>query len=158
MMDERDIACLLIKEFWKEHNDYEQSSEESNSNLKEWTKEGHKFYLIKLENQFVGFVHLGNRGVEIDWLEDIFVLPKYQGNGIGRKAISLVENIVRQYSDSLYIEAAAQNINAIRLYHRIGYDRLNTITVRKDFYPDKYEIISNESIHDLDFCIKKFNE
>ena len=154
--DEKDITLNLIRQFWLIHNQYNQSIEEAYEDLKSWTKEGHCLYLIQYQKQFVGFVHLGNRGCQIDWLEDIFVLPEFQGKGIGTIAIQLVENIVKTYSESLYIEVAMKNEKALHLYHKIGYDCLNTITIRKDFNSDDYIKINQEKIHDMEFDIEKY--
>ena len=154
--DEKEIAIDLIIKFWEEHNCYTSTYEEAYNDLMDWTKTGHRLFFIRYDDEYVGFVHLGSRGCAIDWLEDIFVLPKYQRRGIGSYAIQLVEKIVKEYSESLYIEVAARNRKAIRLYHSIGYDCLNTITVRKDFKPEKCEIIDNESIMDLNFDVKKY--
>lgn len=118
-------------------------------------KGGHLLYLISYNEEYVGFVHLGSRGCEIDWLEDIFVLPEFQGKGIGTCAIKLIEDIVKEYSETLYIEAAARNMRAIRLYQKIGYTCLNTITIRKDFQPEKYETVSIERIMNMDFDVKQ---
>ena len=153
--NEKDTTIDLIIKFWKEHNDVNVSYEEANENLIEWTKEGHILYFISVDNEYVGFVHLGSRGCEIDWLEDIFVLPEYQNKGIGTKAIQIVEEIVKEYSESLYIEVASRNINAIRLYHKIGYDCLNTLTIRKDFKDEKQEVISKEKIFEMEFEVRK---
>ena len=49
------------------------------------------FILSLKEDVPIGFVHLGSRGAEVDWIEDLFVLPEYQGNGYGSHAIALVE-------------------------------------------------------------------
>ncbi len=152
---ETEEACSLIKGFWKAHNGYEQSPEESFADLKEWTKEGHKFYFIVQEKQFAGFVHLGSRGCQIDWLEDIFVLPEFQGRGIASQAIRMVEEIVKEYSESLYIEAAARNEKAIRLYQKLGYNCLNTITIRKDFCSENFETLNKQVIGGLEFEVKK---
>lgn len=153
--NEQKIVIDLIIKFWKEHNDVNVSYEDANENLIEWTKEGHILYFISVDNEYVGFVHLGSRGCEIDWLEDIFVLPRYQKKGIGTKAIQIVEEMVKQYSESLYIEVASRNINAIRLYHKIGYDCLNTLTIRKDFKDEKQEVISKEQIFEMEFEVRK---
>lgn len=153
--NEKDTTIDLIIKFWKEHNDVNVSYEEANENLIEWTKEGHILYFISVDNEYVGFVHLGSRGCEIDWLEDIFVLPEYQNKGIGTKAIQIVEEIVKEYSESLYIEVASRNIKAIRLYHKIGYDCLNTLTIRKDFKDEKQEVISKEQIFEMEFEVRK---
>ena len=92
----------------------------------------------------------------MDWLEDIFVLPEFQGKGIDTRAIRLAEDIVKGYSESLFIEAAARNRDAIRLYQKLGYTCLNTVTVRKDFQPENYETIDTETLFDMDFHIKRY--
>lgn len=145
----------LIKGFWLAHNNYNQSDEEANIDLLNWTKDGHLLYFINYEEKNVGFIHLGSRGCKIDWLEDIYVLPNYQNKGIGTSAIKIVEDIVKTYSDSLYIEAASRNYRAIKLYKSLGYDCLNTITVRKDFNKEDFDVISKVNIFDNEFQIKK---
>ena len=66
-----------------------------------------------------------------------------------------VEEMVKEYSESLYIEVSSRNINAIRLYHKIGYDCLNTITIRKDFHTEKQNVIGKEKIFDMDFEVRE---
>lgn len=153
--NEKEEAINLIISFWQVHNCITPCYKDALDDLNNWTKEGHLLYFICLDELKIGFIHLGSRGCEIDWLEDIFVLVDYQNKGIGSEAIRLVEDIVKTYSDSLYIEAAARNIKAIRLYRKIGYDCLNTITIRKDFSKDKYEKISEERVFDLNFEVRK---
>lgn len=156
--NETTVIISLIKKFWQSHNQYTPSYEEAFDDLTGWTKEGHRLYLISYNEEYVGFVHLGSRGCEIDWLEDIFVLPEFQGKEIGTCAIKLIEDIVKEYSETLYIEAAARNMRAIRLYQKIGYTCLNTITIRKDFQPEKYETVSVERIMNMDFDVKQSKE
>ena len=156
--EEIEIATNLIIKFWQEHNHFTPSYEDACADLKEWTKIGHCLYFISHNSEYIGFVHLGSRGCEVDWLEDIFVVPEFQGKGIGSRAIQLAEDIVKEYSESLYIEVAARNMKAIRLYQRIGYNCLNTITIRKDFHPEKCETISNERIMEMDFDVKRYKE
>ena len=86
------------------------------------------------------------------------MLPEFQRKGIGSRAIQLAEDIVKEYSESLYIEVAARNMKAIRLYQRIGYNCLNTITIRKDFQPERHEIIGNERLFEMDFDVKRNKE
>ena len=148
-------ATDLIMGFWKAHSQYDQSFEEANQDLAHWTAPGHAFYFIVKDGETVGFVHLGNRGASIDWLEDLFVLPDFQNQGIGTKAVELVETMVREYSDSLYIEAAARNEAAIRLYRRLGFNCLNTISMRKDFHEDDFDVIRTETVYDCEFQIRK---
>lgn len=92
---------------------------------------------------------------EAEALEDLFILPEWQGHGFGSEAIHQLEEIVKQYSVSLYIEAAARNEAAIRLYRKLGYDCLNTVTIRKDFPGYEYDVVRKENIHGMEFEIRK---
>ncbi len=152
---EEEAALALIRAFWKEHNQYEQTVQEAREDLNAWTAKDHAFYFILEDGSRVGFLHLGSRGAGIDWLEDLFVLPAYQKRGVGSRAVRLAEEIVQKYSSSLYIEAAARNEGAIRLYKRLGYDCLNTVTVRKDFPGHEYDVVRNEQIYGETFEIRK---
>jgi predicted acetyltransferase len=150
----KEKVLSLIKAFWLCHNNEAQNTDETLEDYNSWTASGHLFYLIKLGDKYIGFAHLASRGAEIDWLEDLFILPEYQRRGFGSQAVKKLENHVKQYSESMYIEAAARNIQAIKLYRKLGYDCLNTITIRKDFDKDKYKVKSQEIISGMDFVIK----
>lgn len=155
--EDKEKTILLIQAFWLAHNDYKMPAEEAKEDLIAWTAKGHTLYLIKLESEIIGLAHMGSRGCEIDWLEDLFILPDYQGQGYGSEAIRLLEGIVKEYSESLYIEIAARNQSAAKLYRKLGYNVLNTITVRKDFKPEQHETISEEVISGLNYVIRKYN-
>ena len=122
--NEQDILCSLIKRFWIAHNDYTPTDEEAMEDLRIWTGKDHVVYYIMIEDKPIGFVHLGARGCNIDWLEDLFILPEYQGHGYGTQVLKLTEDIVKEYSDSIYLEVAARNMEAMKLYCRNGYDCL----------------------------------
>ena len=156
--DLKDIACKLIKDFWKEHNNIIQTLEDTESDFEEWIKEGHKLYLVKYDDAYIGFAHLASRGASIDWLEDLYILKDYQNKGIGRQVIGRLEELVKIYSESLYIEVAARNLNAMKLYKNLGYDCLNTITIRKDFNEDDFEVIQKEKISGNEFDIKRYKK
>ena len=156
--NEKNELFNLIKKFWIAHNDYTPTDEEVLEDLISWTGENHVVYFIRKEENIIGFVHLASRGVRVDWLEDLFILPEYQGNGYGTRTLELVENIVKEYSDSLYLEVAARNSNALKLYRRNGYDCLNTVTIRKDFKPKEYRTIGQEKILGHTFDVKDYAE
>lgn len=155
---EQDEAVKMIQAFWLCHNGIRQERLEALLDLEAWTKVGHAFYWIRKGARDVGFVHLGSRGAEMNWLEDLFVLPSEQGKGIGSKALQLAEALVRTYSDSFYIEVAARNERALRLYRHLGFDCLNTLTIRKDFKIEDFDCLRKEKIYDLDFEIRRLKE
>lgn len=154
---QKDIAFSLIAGFWKDHNNVEMSNEELQQDLDDWTSQGHLLYLIMKDDAWIGFVHLGSRGGAIDWLEDLYIQKEYRNRGIGSYVIHRVEEFIQTWSDSMYIEVAARNLDAMRLYHRLGYDVLNTVTIRKDFIPEKFENVSEEKINHMNFQIRKLS-
>lgn len=153
--NENEMLLDLIQRFWIVHNDETPSPEEVLEDFHTCTGAGHQLFFIKKNSSYIGFLHLGSRGAEINWIEELFILPEYQGHGYGSKALKLAENLVREYSDSIYLEVAAFNFRATELYRRNGYDCLNTITLRKDFQPQKYKTLRTETLFDHSFEIKQ---
>lgn len=148
----------LIQGFWLSHSDEVQTDAEALADLTQWSSEGNALYFIVAFDEVVGFLHLGSRGGAIDWLEHLYVKPEHRNKGFGSKAIACAEEIVREYSESLYIEAAARNEQAIRLYRSLGYDCLNSISIRKDFHPERFKSVRTESLYNEPFEIRKMKQ
>lgn len=155
--NESDTIIPMIQAFWLHHSCVEQMPEDAAEDLRAWTAPNHALYLILQDGQAAGFLHLGSRGGPVDWLEELFVLPAFQNQGIGTEAIRLAEEIVSQYSDSVHIEAVARNEGAIRLYRRLGYDCLNSIVIRKDLRDTGFHCMRKEQLYDMLFEIRKKN-
>lgn len=96
------------------------------------------------------------RGSTVCWIEDIFVEERLRGQGIASEAIRLAEEILRKRGvTGICMDVTPDNIAALKLYHRLGYDRLSTVTVQKDFQP--FETDRMERIAGMDFRVKKFD-
>lgn len=105
----------------------------------------------------MGFVHLNWRGATVCWIEDIFVEDSLRRQGIASKAIGLVEEILQKRGvEGICMDVVPDNILALRLYHRLGYDRLSIVTVRKDMHSFATE--RREQIGGMDFRVKQFND
>ena len=129
---------------------------QARENLSDWTQADHELYDILGDGKPVGFLHLNMRGSTVCWIEDIFVAEHLRGQGIASKAIELAEEILRRRGvTGVCMDVVPDNIAALKLYHRLGYDRLSTVTVRKDFQP--FETDRTERIAGMDFRIKKFD-
>ena len=77
--------------------------------------------------------------------------------GIASKAIGLVEEILQKRGvKGICMDVVPDNIPALRLYYRLGYDRLSIVTVRKDMHPFATE--RREQIGGMDFRVKQFND
>ncbi|MFA9414131.1 N-acetyltransferase family protein [Streptococcus sp. E29BA] len=160
LANERDKKAILslIAQFWLVHNQEQVADEVLLTHYQTWTGQGHLFYLVSYGSELIGFAHLGARGGAIDWLEDFFIRPDYQGRGFGRQVMRLLEEKVRAYSASLYIEVAARNLAAIDLYTSLGYDCLNTLTIRKDFQPEVFDTVQTAFIAGHEFVIRRYKD
>ena len=125
--------------------------------LANWTKEDHELYEILSDGVSAGFIRLNWRGPEVCWIEDIFVEENLRRQGIASKAIGLVEEVLQKRGvEGICMDVVPDNIPALRLYHRLGYDRLSIVTVRKDMQPFVTE--RREQICGMDFRVKQFND
>jgi len=103
--------------------------------LREWLKKPSEVYLIARDGEDVGFLCLGFRGSNVAWINYIYVDEALRGQGIATAAICAAEGIVlsRRGYNALCMDVDPRNAAALRLYHRLGYDTLSMLTVRKNF-------------------------
>lgn len=68
-------------------------------------------------------------------LDEIFILPKYQGQGIASKFFEAIENlyIVNGKANRLRLEVSHDNPGAEKLYSRLGFKKLDYIQMVKEF-------------------------
>lgn len=145
-----------IAAFWTTHY-LTVTQEQAEEDLKAWTAEGHELYVILAGGKCVGFLHMGNRGGACDWLEDIFVREELRGRGIGGRAIELVWEMLREKGlETMYLEVVPANEAAIRLYHRLGFTNLNTLTLNRSV--KKKSQLGTETIGGLTFRTYRPNQ
>ncbi len=152
---EKQMLRSIIAFFRVHHSQIDEA--QAREDLAAWTKEGHELYDILGNGVPVGFIHLNWRGAAVCWIEDIFVEEGLRRQGIASKAIGLVEEELQKRDvEGICMDVVPDNIPALRLYHRLGYDRLSLVTVRKDMQPFTAE--RREQIGGMDFRVKQFND
>lgn len=107
---------------------------QTKENIEIWTSEKHELYIIESANAPVGFIHIWYKGGNVAWIEDVFVDEAYRGQGIGSQAINSAEEIIKQKSGytAVCMDVVPRNKAALATYHKLGYDTLSLITVRKE--------------------------
>jgi ribosomal protein S18 acetylase RimI-like enzyme len=140
---------LLENETILTHKDYK----EAESLLKEWLSPPHIFYMIEVRKRIVGFIHICFRGKEVAWIEDIYIDVEMRNQGVATRAIGECETIMKEQrgATALCMDVVTRNKEALQLYHKLGYNNLSMITVRKEFYENKRNI--RENILGLDYNI-----
>lgn len=134
------------KEYW-------QTEEESIESLNEWCKEG-TVYNIFDEETVVGFFFVKFGGQNVAWLEDLYLTDEYRGKGIGKYAISkLDELMIEKGVSSMFIDVIPRNTSAIKFYRECGFDHLNMIQLRKNY---DNRLNKNEEVEILGYSFKKY--
>ena len=134
------------KEFW-------QKDEESIETLKEWKETGTIYNVFK-DKVLVGFFYVRFGGQNVAWLEDLYISEEFRGQGIGKKAMSALDELMEEKEiTSMFVSVIPRNIAAIKLYRECGFDHLNMIELRKNY--DK-RLNKNEDVDILGFQFKKY--
>lgn len=140
----RSNTLKRIGAFWGFHRDLvnkieQQNSEEENSSILPGFKKldfGRPLVVVILQDRMdVGFVHLQKIGPIVMQLEDIFVDEAMRGQGIASKAIALAEQEAQKIPgiEAMSLQVVTRNEAAMRLYHKLGYNTMSMVTLRKEF-------------------------
>jgi ribosomal protein S18 acetylase RimI-like enzyme len=88
--------------------------------------------MIEKGGRAVGKIRVDHSGREA-WIYGFSILPKYQGKGLGRKALKKVVAEQCQLGYDIFLEVEATNEHALRLYESCGFKTIQ----RQDYYQYK---------------------
>lgn len=79
-------------------------------------------YLLKIENDIIGFVIVSVAGGFTPHIRSIAMKPEYRNRGLGTKMIRSVEQIYAQQYEHIFICVSSFNEKAKKLYLSLGYE------------------------------------
>lgn len=139
-------ATRLIRQFFEYHSRcvsdprYVPDSEAA-TYREEWLSEGLTFG-YEVDGDLLGLIRFReDRGTY--WIEDLIVDEAKRGSGIGGAMLEWAEEWVKaRGARSLFLDVVPANLPALDFFVERGYDLLNTIELRKNFYetPPKAEV------------------
>ncbi len=139
----RDVMVSLLAAFYAEHYALSERVEASvtperiaaaDEDLADWeAREDAALYLIEEDGRAAGLLFLARHGGTVVWIENLFVRTKKKRRGIATRAIAQAAEIARRdmHAPAISMDVIPQNQAAMRLYHALGYDTLQMITMRK---------------------------
>lgn len=85
--------------------------------------------LVEHEGKTAGFCSLAftystEAGGHVVLIEEVFILPDFRGHGLGEEVFTFIKNTYRGKAKRLRLEVAVDNVRAIALYQRLGFDVL----------------------------------
>lgn len=94
-------------------------------------KPHHRTYVFECDGQIVSFVVMAVVAGEGEILT-IATDPAYQNRGLARRLLDqVIDALRREGAESLFLEVATDNVNAIKLYEGSGFQRAGR---RKAYY------------------------
>ena len=66
------------------------------------------------------------------WIEEVYILPLYQGNGFGEELMTFIENEYKNKVTRIRLEVEKLNKKARKLYRKIGFTDLDYLQMYKE--------------------------
>jgi ribosomal protein S18 acetylase RimI-like enzyme len=110
-------------------------------------KKGVHTFIAKYDNKVIGMCGISIE--KFNRLGTIYVLPKYQGKGIGK----LLWNEAKKKFDpkkATKLSVASYNNNAINFYKKLGFKRVGKI-----FYDERFKLRNGALIPEINMVLKQ---
>lgn len=94
-------------------------------------------FMLEHEGETAGYGILAlswsnEAGGMVVWLEELYILPAFQGMGLGQEYIAFVEEEYKDKAARFRLEVERSNVRAADLYRRLGYQELDYDQMVKD--------------------------
>ncbi|MBS4175118.1 GNAT family N-acetyltransferase [Bacillus sp. FJAT-49736] len=114
-----DVECFGISE--------ESARKRHNERVNKENTEG--YYVIETEQETVGKIRVQHMDGEA-WIYGFAIFPKYQGKGLGRRALKRVIREQHALGYPIFLEVDTKNGNALKLYEACGFKSV----LAQDYY------------------------
>jgi len=144
-------AVQMVAEFFADHfsiSEYTEAAitperlQAADEDFDDWLeKDSATLFFIEDNGVTSGLMLLAKHGGTVVWIENLYVKKEFRRRGIATRAIRLAEQYALEVmkAPAINMDVIPQNTDALRLYHSLGYDTLQMITVRKSLNDDKRE-------------------
>jgi len=86
-----------------------------------------RVWLIQDQSQTIGYVIISfsyslEYGGRDAFIDEIYIRPAYQGQGIGKQTIKFIEEVCISHNvQALHLEVERENTSAQNFYHQVGF-------------------------------------
>lgn len=102
--------------------------------------------LIMHDEAIAGFIYVNEKYGYLNNIEYLYIDKKFRGMGLATYAIGEIKRIVLAHADNdrVQIEVSPNNIRALKLYHRLGFACIDTMTLSTGIPGKTEEILLRE--------------
>jgi len=149
--DQIEMVESLAKEIWTDHYipiigkeqvDYMLDRFQSKQAISEQIKTGFLYFLIRDDNQFIGYISVQPKTDEL-FLSKLYVRSSKRSKGWGNKAIRFVEKLTRERGlAKIVLTVNKNNVNSIKAYEKFGFRKVGSIIqdIGSGFVMDDYKM------------------
>ena len=142
-----ELAC----EIWNQHFipiigkaqvDYMLEKFQSQKALSEQMKQGFLYYLIKIDDKYIGYLGVLPGKKEL-FLSKLYIKSSERGKKIGKKAIQFVENLAEEKKlNRISLTVNIHNTNTIKAYEKMGFTNIGPVVqdIGNGFIMDDYKM------------------
>ena len=146
-----EIIESLAREIWTEHYipiigreqvEYMLDRFQSKQAISEQIKIGVLYFLMKEDNEFIGYIAVQPKGVEL-FLSKIYVKSSRRAKGYGKKAVQFAETFAQERGlRKIVLTVNKSNINSIKAYEKIGFRNIGSLVqdIGNNFVMDDYKM------------------
>jgi ribosomal-protein-alanine N-acetyltransferase len=84
-------------------------------------------YAVRDDRGVAGFIVIDMRGLVRGYIQIVCVRPDCRGQGLGSMLIRWAERRIARDSPNVFICVSSFNLNACRLYERLGFERVGVL-------------------------------
>lgn len=139
---------------WQEHYvpiigkpqvDYMLKKFQSVKAIKNQIADGYEYFLLEYRQQYVGYISVKQEKNTL-FLSKIYVLRKYRGKKIGKKALGFIEEKAKQNQlKNIRLTVNKNNSQSINAYQKLGFKNRGPITmdIGQGYVMDDFEMVKS---------------
>lgn len=112
-------------------------------------KTNQKTFVAKQGENVIGFCSV-TKEPEFNQLKAIYILPEYQGQGVGQKLWTQVLDFFNDNKNKIIVQVATYNQQAIDFYKRLGFKETG-----KNFSDERFRMKSGSIIPETELVIER---
>jgi diamine N-acetyltransferase len=93
-------------------------------------------YVFDYESRIAGyallsFTYSNEAGGEVLIIEEVYIMPLFQGKGLGKEFLAFVEKNYKNVVSLIRLEVEKSNKKALQLYKKVGFTNVDYIQLHK---------------------------
>lgn len=73
----------------------------------------------------LAFTYSNEAGGMVLWIEELYILPEFQGHGFGKELMTYIEKTYKDQVVRIRLEVEKSNQRAVQLYRKMGFANLD---------------------------------